>query len=565
MIIMNYNFDAMKIDSHFVSGFNQKRDCFSQIQNYINSENHQSKICAIYGLRRTGKTTLLKQAIENLSNNQKNKSIFITCYDQKTDFYDVIQYMKEQIENGYQYFFIDEITYADGFQNVATVLSDVFVNLNHVKIIITGTDSLGLSLVSHHEMYDRIEFVNTTQITYAEYSRLTGTNNIDDFIKKGSTLRTNIFDSKKSTDQFIETAIVNNIIHSLKKSENLRNYPAILTEKYSQEVLKNEIERIINRYSQVRTYQAIKSQFKSAPLGDARDTILKHDEDGLNIIAKLKYQETNKKIAEILGCDKPSGIEDKDISKIYDYLKEIGVFITIPVFHSYIKQESDEPLEMITHPGMFHSNIKYTIQELMKDSSWIEADQDTRQKVAINAYRSAMGKIMENIIISDVYYMLCKNQDVQKEDLFGEDTGRWYVSKVNCDIDGRSYEADIIIFDKIKKETYLFEIKHSSENVELQSKHLEDDKFLSYIEENFGPIQGRAVLYNGKTDYSTQVPRISAATFLKKIYQDSQDPNFSFGTSYKEIELIMKQKEQELLKKKQIKHQNQDIMDDYER
>lgn len=528
---MEYSFSVIEINKNFHSGLSKTRDCFFQIKNYLDKTEHQSKICAVYGLRRTGKTTLLKQAIESLSEIQKEKTLYIECYNNKTDFYDVVQFIKNKINEGYQYFFIDEITYAEGFQKIATILSDIFVDINEVKIVVTGTDSLGLSLSAQNLMYDRIEFVNTTYITFAEYSRITGIATIDEFIKKGSTLRTNLFDSHQDTQNFIETAIVDNIIHSLQKSEENERYPLVLTEKYSKEAIKCEIERIINKYSQVRTYKAITSQFKSTPLGDARDVVLKHEENGFEMVATLKYQETNAKIAQILGCDTPSGIEDKDISKIYEYLTDIGVFMSIPVYHSYSNNEPDEPLEMMVHPGMFHSNIKYTLGELIKDSSWIQADDNTKRIIINKAYESAMGKIMENIIIADVYHLLCSGKNVQKEDLFGENTGRWYVSKLNQNINGQTHEADIIIFDKERKESYLFEIKHSSKNVPEQSIHLENNDFIDYIENNFGPIKGRAVLYNGKTTEETPVPRISAKDFLIQIYQDSKSPDFTLDKS----------------------------------
>ena len=65
---------------------------------------------------------------------------------------------------------------------------------------------------------------------------------------------------------------------------------------------------------------------------------------------------------------------------------------------------------------------------------------------------------------------------------------------------------------------YLFEIKHSTQNIPEQSRHLEDEAFLKYIKDNFGPVKGRAVLYNGETTDVPEVPRISAADFLIPLY-----------------------------------------------
>ena len=43
----------------------EKRDCFCKLSRYLKCESND-RICIIYGLRRTGKTTMLRQAIGEL-------------------------------------------------------------------------------------------------------------------------------------------------------------------------------------------------------------------------------------------------------------------------------------------------------------------------------------------------------------------------------------------------------------------------------------------------------------------------------------------------------------------
>ena len=40
----------------------EKRDCFEQLQKYIHGSGYD-RVCLLYGLRRTGKTTMLRQAL----------------------------------------------------------------------------------------------------------------------------------------------------------------------------------------------------------------------------------------------------------------------------------------------------------------------------------------------------------------------------------------------------------------------------------------------------------------------------------------------------------------------
>ncbi|MGN1104869.1 MAG: hypothetical protein ACI4QI_08380, partial [Candidatus Coproplasma sp.] len=47
-----------------VCGF-EKRECFRQLKKFIDGD-YDGKICILYGLRRTGKTTVLYQMISSL-------------------------------------------------------------------------------------------------------------------------------------------------------------------------------------------------------------------------------------------------------------------------------------------------------------------------------------------------------------------------------------------------------------------------------------------------------------------------------------------------------------------
>lgn len=44
----------------------QKRDCYGQLNAYLHSM-ERDRVCLLYGLRRTGKTTLLRQVVLDMS------------------------------------------------------------------------------------------------------------------------------------------------------------------------------------------------------------------------------------------------------------------------------------------------------------------------------------------------------------------------------------------------------------------------------------------------------------------------------------------------------------------
>ena len=220
------NFEVFDVDK-VKDNYPQKRDCFEKLMNYLNKKT-TSKICVIYGLRRTGKTVLMQQALNALPEEQKKNSVYIRC-NNTTDFYDVVSFLKDSLDEGKKYIFIDEVTYAKNFQNLAEILSDNFVANYDARIILTGTDSLGLSLPSHSNLYDRAEFVHTTYISFPEFARIMNNNSVDFYMEHGNTLsEDNPFESPESAKKYIETSIVSNLIDSLQKSEDVRTYPPAL-------------------------------------------------------------------------------------------------------------------------------------------------------------------------------------------------------------------------------------------------------------------------------------------------------------------------------------------------
>ena len=539
-------FDIEKIQDNYP----QKRDCFEKLMNYLNKKT-TSKICVIYGLRRTGKTVLMQQALKTLSEEHRKQSVYIRC-NNNTDFYDVLNFLKNNLNEGKKYFFIDEVTYAKNFQNLAEVLSDNFVANYNARIVLTGTDSLGLSLPSHSNLYDRAEFVHTTYISFPEFARIMKNNSVDFFMDHGNTLsENNPFENPESAKKYIETSIVSNLIDSLQKSEGVRSYPPTLTELYNNNDLENAIQRIINSYPQTIILKALKKEFELSPLKTAEKAIVKATENpDLTIKSVIEEEKITENVRKLLKIDTfKEEITQQHLDDIKDFLKEMDVITTIPVVTSYINNTQDINMELITHPGMYHANLLYTLDELRKDNNWFpQATIEQKERLIQAVQTTSAGKIMENFIITDVYKMLCSNNAHNR--LF-DDSERWYVSKFSHDINSKHEEADLIIFDKKNKETFLFEIKHSKESHEDQVKYLESSIFINYIEQHFSPVKNCVVLYNGNNDVSQITPRLNISDFLIHMYNNYKNPDYSIKNT---IECLCNQS-------KRLKEQEQELFD----
>ena len=527
----NLNFEITDIGDIRAS-FPHTRDCLKELKKYLYNES-TSKVCVLYGLRRTGKTVLLKQSLLSLNNEDRQKSVFLTC-NSNTDFYDVLYFIKERIGNGKKYFFIDEITYAKNFQNLAEVLSDNFVSNYNARIVLTGTDSLGLSIPSHSNLYDRAEFIHTTYMSFPEFSKIMNNNSIDFYMKHGNTLsEANPFEDYNSANEYIETSIVANMIYSLQKSEGIRSYPPALTELYTNDELENAIQRIINQYPQVITMRALRKQFDLSPFENAVNALTKRKKNDLFRKSDVLGDKVTENVKQLLKIeDFKTSVSQQHLNDIKDFLKEMDVILTVPVVTSYINQETDVNMEIITHPGMYHANLLYTIDELRKNDNWLpNATKKQRESLLKAVYECAAGKILENFIITDVFKMLSNGNT---NSLYDEKS-RWYVSKFSHNVQGVFEEADLLIFDKQKKEVYLFEIKHSPENHENQEKHLKSKSFIEYIENNFGSVKEKVVLYSGKNDSQSDIKRLNISDFLKHMYDNCQNKDYSVENTIQDL------------------------------
>ena len=147
----------------------QKRDCFSRLHKFVYGK-YPGKVCLLYGLRRTGKTTLLFQMLNDLSPEERSKAVYMKA--RTTDsMADMNHDLKILASSGYRYVFLDEVTLLDDFIDGAALFSDVYAMMG-MKIILSGTDSLGFWFTLSQELYDRAFLIHTTYIPFHEYARV---------------------------------------------------------------------------------------------------------------------------------------------------------------------------------------------------------------------------------------------------------------------------------------------------------------------------------------------------------------------------------------------------------
>ncbi len=203
-----------------VKGF-KKRDCFQPLHEYLYGP-QQDKVVILYGLRRTGKTTLIRQIFTEMTDEDLTKTAFVQITRNDT-LAAVNQDLKYLEEAGFRYVFFDEVTLMEDFISGAALFSDVYA-ASGMKIVLSGTDSLGFLFSEDEQLFDRCILLHTTFIPYREFEQVLGVKGIDEYIRYGGTMslggvhynETSTFANKAGADEYVDSAIARNIQHSLR-------------------------------------------------------------------------------------------------------------------------------------------------------------------------------------------------------------------------------------------------------------------------------------------------------------------------------------------------------------
>ena len=131
--------EALRSFAAPVRGY-RKRECFRQLHDFVYGE-LQDKVFILYGLRRTGKTTMIRQIFAEMSDAELAKAAFIQITAKDT-LANVNHDLKQLEAHGFCYVFLDEVTLMEDFIEGAALFSDVFAACG-MKIVLSGTDSLG--------------------------------------------------------------------------------------------------------------------------------------------------------------------------------------------------------------------------------------------------------------------------------------------------------------------------------------------------------------------------------------------------------------------------------------
>ncbi len=484
----------------------KKRECISILRDYV-SQPGQDKVLIIYGLRRTGKTTMIRQILTELPQAEFVKSAFIQVTSGDT-LADVDSDLRELEKSGYRYIFIDEVTLMEDFVEGAALFSDIYAS-SGMKIILSGTDSLGFAFSKEEQLYDRCILLHTTFIPYREFERVLGVCGIDEYIRYGGTMSLGginynddtPFSDSKHTEEYIDTAIVRNIRHSLKTYQYGGHF-RLLLDLYERGELTNVINRVVENINHSFTKEVIERTFKSHDIAVTAANLLRDREDPVNIKEHMDIDSVTAGIMKMLDI---LNKEDQSIDVDADHMTQIREYLTMLDLIMEIDMESlpevnrKGKVTVITQPGMRYAQAEAITTNMLLDSEFQELSVKERQRILDRLLSEIRGRMMEDIVLLETKLAYPKKKVFKLQFAIGE--------------------FDMVVFDPKELNCEIYEVKYSREAVEEQYRHLDDEEKCAMTTHRYGDIKGKYVIYRGAVTSCGDIQYLNVEEYLKSLSQ----------------------------------------------
>ena len=482
----------------------KKRECYQRLYDFVYGESID-KVLILYGLRHTGKTTMIRQILAEMTDVDLAKTAFIqiTAKDSLADVNHDLKCLESQ---DYRNVFLDEVTLMEDFIQGAALFSDIFAACG-MKIVLSGADSLSFLLAEDEQLYDRCILLHTTFIPYREFENVLGITGIDEYIRYGGTMNlggvhyneTSIFAGKKSTDEYVDSAVARNIQHSLRCYQYGGHFHN-LQELYEQGELTSAINRVVEDINHRFTIEVLTrdSRFNDLVIS-ARN--LRRDRgnptDILDRIDLVSVTENLHRLLEIRNHSEQSIVINRVHSvEIQEYLHLLDLIQEIDIV-SFPNVNQQTTRTVITQPGLRFAQANALVQSLLLDEIFVQFSLLERNAVLDRILSEIAGRMMEDIVLLETKLANHKKEVFILQFPVGE--------------------FDMVLFDPAIASCSIFEIKYSTEIVPSQYRHLIDKKKCVDTEHRYGPITAKTVLYRGSSQMVDGIRYMNVEEYLRQL------------------------------------------------
>ena len=258
----------------FTYGYEIKRDLFDELIKHLNAR----QTIGIIGLRRTGKTVMLKQVIDLLIKEgvARDRILYFSFDDEVASLEEVINEFQSRIGTdiigaGKLYVFLDEIQKLEGWQDQVKYYYDTYPEM---KFFVSGSSSLFLKTKAEESLAGRIFLYHLPVLSFTEFLRLKGEN---DLIKRPDMFKENLKEQmllyiKRQLPELVtaDESFIDMYLESIFSKMIYEDLPKVFPIEY-EDLLKQLVKIVASNPGIVTDYETLASD-----LGINRKTITKY-------------------------------------------------------------------------------------------------------------------------------------------------------------------------------------------------------------------------------------------------------------------------------------------------
>ena len=468
--------------------------------------NSTNKMFAVYGLRRTGKSVLMRSKALELM--KEGRSVVFFDFEKESrgnlTFDDLLSDLKICKDNGVEYVFIDEITFlrrkaTGGTGNEYFVPEfpecglDIYALLSRfgIHVVVSGTDSYCLSLAKGDKLFDRMTFLHTTPISYSEFVTLVGKTPVLDYLKIGGVLPRNI---DLDWDEYLNTAIINNIVSSIQAIHPARTnyrFNSIFRDEQIRTLILYVLSMSDISFLSVVLDILYRREYSSQEFGDGTDLLSKRkppillpkdfrDKVKDLIIQRLGLTEIDPQMLDYAKSEMEGVLRKLDAVTPF-VLREITVIGSNTTIYQ-------EKIYALSIPGLRNYQLSRTL-ESVEDVVLDTVSVDDKTALSKTISESSEGHLLEYLLLSDTVRCLS--------------TSMYNVNQYRVLTDEKELvgEVDMVVENKSTNELCLFEVKRSNVINEGQVKHFIATDFMDGFSLAMPNLRVKSynVIYLGKT------------------------------------------------------------------
>lgn len=447
---------------------NVDRACLADLETYLSGNDR--RVCMIYGVRGSGTSTLMGQALRSMSAEDLSRTALMDAGGVGMD--DVYSDLERLEDGGYRNVIIHDASSIEGFPRLCGTLATAFAS-SGMRIVLTGSDTLAFKLACDDGLFGRATVIHLDPIPYREHSRIYPDDGIDGYLADGGIMKGadgSPF-APSGLYRFIDLAIGRNISRSLDRAGSASR--GDLESLRSSGGVEGAVETVLECSDRMLLPNALNEVWRSHYPGGMED-------EGTAIAAGLDREAAMAALRRVwYSADADYAKLSGDADTLLDHLEDLDIVA------GCIEEEYRDGIwstvgrHLTSMPGMRLGLARPRLDDLMAEVPFSMLSESRKRKCA-----GRIDEAVREILLTDEVFLET-----------AASAGDGIAVRRLRFKDGA---VDMMVYDEQSDSCILVDVEYTDRRMKDQSRHIADKAKNDAIEARFGRVSRRIVMYLGE-------------------------------------------------------------------